>query len=147
MVIHQVTPDEAHTALSQDDRAVYLDVRTEMEFRYGHAQEAINIPVAFPNPAGGLHPNAHFEDTVGKLLARDTPIFCGCQAGLRSKAACELLVRAGFTQVHNIQGGFGGRVDRTGVLVQPGWRDAGLPVSTEITQENSYAGLREKAGL
>ena len=147
MIIHQVTPDEAHAELGGDDHAVYLDVRTEMEFRYGHPQGAMNVPVAFPNPGGGLQPNAHFADIVEKLLPKDTPIFCGCQAGLRSKAACELLVRAGFTQVSNIEGGFGGRVDRTGVLVQQGWHDAGLPVSTEATDGNTYERLKQKAGL
>lgn len=146
MVIQQVTPEEAHEALAGNDEAVYLDVRTEMEFRYGHPEGALNIPVAFPNPGGGLQPNAHFADIVGKLLPRDTPIYCGCQAGLRSKAACELLARSGFTRVANVEGGFGGLVDRTGVLVQPGWRDAGLPVSTDLTEHNTYEGLKKRAG-
>lgn len=147
MEIHQVTPQQAHEALSANGDAVYLDVRTEMEFRYGHPEGALNIPVAFPNPGGGLQPNVHFADIVGKLLSRDTPIYCGCQAGLRSRAACELLVRAGFTKVLNVEGGFGGMVDRTGVLIHPGWRDAGLPVSTELPEERTYQALRQKAGV
>ena len=147
MVVQKVTPAEAQEGLDADDNAVYLDVRTELEFRYGHPDRAINIPVAFANPGGGLQPNTHFVDVIARALAKDTPIYCGCQAGRRSVAACELLVRAGYEKVFNVQGGFGGAVDQNGVLVQPGWRDSGLPVSADVTDANSYQGLKQMAGV
>jgi rhodanese-related sulfurtransferase len=67
-------------------------------------------------------------------------------AGGRSQRACEILEGAGFSDLTNVRGGFGGARDQSGQVVVPGWRDAGLPVSNEVG-ENSYQSLRRKAGL
>ncbi len=147
MQINHVSPNDAHTALAEDKGAVYLDVRTEGEFLRGHPEGAINVPVAFANPGGGLQPNPQFVELIEKVIPKDTPLYCGCQSGRRSVAACDLLSRAGFTQISNVEGGFGGQVDRAGVMVKRGWRDAGLPVSTSVTDENSHAGFKQRAGL
>ncbi len=45
----------------------------------------------------------------------------------------------------NVRGGFGGARDQSGKVVVPGWRDAGLPVSTDLS--DSYEALRKKAGV
>lgn len=148
MQIKQVTPPEAKAALDADPDAVYLDVRTEMEFSLGHPAGAINIPVVFPDPAaGGMRVNPDFLPLVQKLLPGDKPILCGCQMGGRSQMAAQLLVQAGYTNVANVQGGFGGARDTTGRVVIPGWKAAGLPVSSETGDDVSYAGLKKKAGL
>ena len=144
MPIQQMNPPETKAAMDADPDAVYLDVRTEMEFANGHPTGAINAPVAFPGPAGGMQVNPEFVAVVEKILPKEKPIYCGCQAGIRSQMAAELLERAGYTDLINVQGGFGGRTDQSGMLVVPGWRDAGLPVETEVTDENSYAGLKKK---
>ena len=147
MAIDQVTPPDAKAALDADPEAVYLDVRTEMEFMQGHPEVAINVPVAFPNPGGGLAPNPEFLAVAEKVLSREVQIYCGCQAGIRSQMAAEILERAGYTKLVNVQGGFGGRADQNGMLITPGWRDSGLPISTEMTEENSYEGLKKRAGV
>ena len=41
-------------------------------------------------------------------------------------------IAAGFTDVSNVRGGFGGARDDTGRVVIPGWREAGLPVETGV---------------
>lgn len=142
MPIKQTTPPEAKAALDADPGAVYLDVRTEMEFAMGHPSGAINIPLAFPDSAtGGMCLNPDFLTVVQKVLPKDRPIFCGCQMGQRSQIAAQVLVQAGYTDVTNVRGGFGGSRDTVG------WRAAGLPVSSEAGDDVSYAGLRKKAGL
>ena len=67
---------------------------------------------------------------VQRLIAPSTPLLVGCQAGGRSQRGAELLVAAGYSDVTNVRGGFGGARDETGRVVIPGWRDAGLPVAT-----------------
>jgi hypothetical protein len=57
-----------------------------------------------------------------------------------------LLEAAGYTHLPNVRGVFGGARDAAGQVVIAGWRDAGLPVSTEVG-DNSYQSLRGKAGL
>lgn len=128
MEIRQTTPPEAYETLQRDARAVYLDVRTSEEFAAGHPEGAINVPVIFFR-GGGSSPNPDFVASVRRVVATDTPVLVGCQAGGRSQRGAELLVAAGYSDVTNVRGGFGGARDETGRLVIPGWRDAGLPVA------------------
>ncbi|HCR18148.1 MAG TPA: rhodanese-like domain-containing protein [Candidatus Latescibacteria bacterium] len=145
MPIEQINPNEAKAGLDDDPEAVYLDVRTEMEFAQGHAVGAINIPVAFQDPAIGMTHNTEFQAVAEKNLDKDRTIYCGCQVGARSQMAAEILERAGFTKLKNIQGGFGGKRDQqTGQVLMEGWRELGLPVSTDVNEENSYEGLKYK---
>ena len=147
MEINQTTPQAAHAALMDDREAVYLDVRTEEEFAAGHPARAINVPVAFPGPAGGMLLNPDFLKLVESLLPRDKRIFCGCQSGGRSQKGAEILMETGFTDVTNVHGGYGGARDPSGQLLVPGWIDNGLPISTEVDEANSYVGLKQQAGL
>ena len=56
------------------------------------------------------------------------------------------MTQAGYTNVSNMQGGFGGGQDHMGRAV-PGWRDAGLPISSDNGEEVGYASLAAKAGM
>jgi len=120
---------EAYDTLRQHADAVYLDVRTAPEFEAGHPAGARHAAVIFFGAGGAPRPNPDFVREVEAMLPRATKIMVGCQAGGRSQRACELLRDAGYTDVTNVQGGFGGARDQTGRLVIPGWRDAGLPVA------------------
>ncbi len=131
MEIRETTPPEAYEALQADSAAVYLDVRTEGEFEAGHPAGARNVPVVFFDPATRQPtPNADFVATVERTIPRTAKLLVGCQSGGRSARACELLARAGFTDLTNVRGGFGGARDQSGRVVVPGWREAGLPVET-----------------
>jgi len=131
MDIPQTTPPEAFDTLQKHPDAVYLDVRTVEEFEAGHPTGARNIPVLLLDPATREpRENADFVAVVERELPRTTKLVVGCQAGGRSQRACELLAQAGWTDVTNVHGGFGGARDRLGHVVVPGWRDAGLPVET-----------------
>jgi rhodanese-related sulfurtransferase len=146
MAIKQVEPPQAHHVLKNNPEAVYLDVRTEEEFAQGHAAGAINIPVLFMRGPGQREPNADFVKLAEKVLPKGKTLVVGCMAGGRSQQACEILEEAGYSDLSNIRGGWGGARDALGNILVAGWRDAGLPTSNELG-DASYQGLRKKAGL
>jgi rhodanese-related sulfurtransferase len=143
--IRQVTPPEAKRILDTTPDAVYLDVRTPEEFAAGHPAGAINVP-AFLKGILGLHPNEDFLSVVERILPRDRAILCGCAAGGRSQKAAEILVAAGYLNLANVQGGFGGARNAFGKVVAAGWLDSGLPVSNDVSEAVCYEGLLRKAG-
>jgi len=146
MPINQVEPRQAHETLEQNPDAVYLDVRTEQEFAQGHPAGAINIPVVFVKGPGQMEPNSDFVAIVEKVLPKSRKLVVGCLAGGRSQRACEMLEQAGYGDLTNVRGGFGGARDASGQVVVTGWRDAGLPVSQDLG-DASYQSLRKKAGV
>jgi len=129
MSVKQIDPKQTANTLQQDKSAVYLDVRTAEEFANGHVPGAVNIPVMSPDPVSRrMVPNPKFLETVVGRYAKDTKIICGCQMGGRSQHAGEILDQAGFSDVSNMTGGFGGARDPMGRIVTPGWLQSDLPV-------------------
>ena len=145
MAVKEITPQQAHDILSADTTVVYIDVRTEREFANGHPAGAVNIPIAFPDPARGMMANPDFVSVVEKNFSKDKKIIVGCQAGPRSTAASRMLEQAGFQDVSNMLGGFGGMRDQMGRVVALGWAESGLPVSSDNGDGVSYASLSAKA--
>ena len=146
MPIKQVEPPQAHEILQSNPDAIYLDVRTEEEFAQGHPAGAINIPVVFLKPGAAPQPNDSFLAVAQKVLPQDKKLVVGCMAGGRSQRACEILEQAGYSDLTNVRGGFGGARDASGAIAVVGWRDAGLPVSRELG-DLAYRALRDKAGI
>jgi rhodanese-related sulfurtransferase len=144
MAIKEVTPQQAHEVLQKETGAVYIDVRTEREFAAGHPESAVNIPVAFPDPGRGMVMNADFVKVVESHFPKDRKIVVGCQAGPRSNAAAGLLQQAGYQDVSNMVGGFGGMRDPLGKVIAPGWASLGLPVSQDNGEGVSYQSLSGK---
>lgn len=145
MATKEITPQEAHDILQSDSRAVYIDVRTEREFAAGHPQGAVNIPVAFPDPGRGMIMNADFVRVVEDHFPKEKKIIVGCQAGPRSNAAAGLLQRAGYQDISNMVGGFGGMRDSLGNVTAAGWSSLGLPVTQDNGDGVSYQSLSAKA--
>jgi rhodanese-related sulfurtransferase len=146
MPVKQVTPSQANDLLQGDSTTIYLDVRTVPEFANGHPQRGINIPAFFFQAPGQPTPNPDFLKVVEANISKDATVIVGCQAGGRSQRAADLMAQAGYTNVSNMQGGFGGGQDQTGRTVS-GWRDSGLPVSTDNSEKVSYGSLAAKAGV
>lgn len=146
MAIKQQVPPEAHATMQDNPDALYLDVRTEAEFAAGHAPRAINIPVMVPRGPGQMQMNLDFVEVAEKVIPKNRKLVVGCMAGGRSQRACEMLEEAGFIDLTNVVGGFGGQRDASGKVVVTGWRDAGLPVTTELG-DAGYAAQRTKAGV
>ncbi|TMA94556.1 MAG: rhodanese-like domain-containing protein [Deltaproteobacteria bacterium] len=145
MAVKEITPQQAHDILTKDPSVVYIDVRTEREFASGHPQGAVNIPVAFPDPARGMMMNENFVRVVEANFPREKNIIVGCQAGPRSNAAAGMLQQAGYQDVSNMLGGFGGMRDQMGTVIAPGWAASGLPVSQDNGEGVSYQSLAAKA--
>ena len=146
MAIKQSEPPQAHEILKANPDAIYVDVRTEAEFAQGHPTGAINIPVVFIKGPGQMQPNDEFLAVAEKVLPKDKKLVVGCMAGGRSQRACEMLEDAGFIDLTNVVVGFGGQRDASGKVVGAGWKDAGLPVTTDLG-DAAYAAQKAKAGV
>jgi rhodanese-related sulfurtransferase len=138
----QINPQEAQHSLQEEKYTIYLDVRTVPEFVNGHPPSALNIPVVLPDPSTGqMAPNADFMPTVKANLPKEAKIIVGCMSGGRSQLAAELMEQAGYQNIANMQGGFGGKRDAMGRVVVQGWRDTGLPIETGNAGSRSYDSL------
>lgn len=84
-----VTVQDLKTAL--DGGGYVLDVRTPAEYAGGHVPTAINLPLDEVEARAGEVPG-------------DKPVYVICHSGNRSKAASEILKKAG-KDVKNVGGG------------------------------------------
>jgi len=140
MTIKHVTVQQAHQ--QQMSGAKYLDVRSVPEFQQGHPEGAYNVPLLHADPVTRqMRPNPEFLTVVRANFPPDTPIVVGCQMGGRSQQAAEILANAGFHDVANVLGGFGGAPQ----FGHAGWVQAGLPVETAAKGGREYDGLHRKA--
>ncbi|MCZ6872514.1 MAG: rhodanese-like domain-containing protein [bacterium] len=144
MAIKEITPQEAYDLLAREEGVLYIDVRTETEFSAGHPDGAVNIPVALSDPAQGMALNPAFVRVIQVHYPKDTKIIVGCQAGPRSETAARLLQEAGYQEIINMRGGFGGLRDASGQVIAPGWAGLGLPSSQANGEGVSYASLAAK---
>ena len=72
-------------------------------------------------------PNANFTRALGSAVSSDTSLLMLCRSGVRSLAAGNVALEAGYQTVINISDGFEGDLDagqQRGHL--NGWRNAGL---------------------
>ena len=78
--------------LPRDGSVTLLDTRTSYEYKSGHIDGYINIPV---------------DDLRDQLneLDRSKPVYVICQSGLRSYIACRILSQNGF-DCYNFSGGY-----------------------------------------
>lgn len=94
-------------AIDKDD-ALLLDVRTPAEFAKGHIESAAN------------------EDWLGGDLLKDIsvidktkPVLLYCAVGGRSAKAMAAMIKAGFTDVRDLKGGFNAwEADKLPVITQ-----------------------------
>ncbi len=132
MDLKRIDPEEAQKLLDSGEGYVYLDVRTEEEFRAGHVPGAVNIAVMLANPAGsGMIPNLEFAGQVAERFPPESKLITACLRGGRSLRAAQVLVAEGFTDVVDMRGGYDGELDAAGNVVFPGWARRGLPTTTD----------------
>ena len=144
MEIKRISPEQAKELLESNQGYVYLDVRTAPEFSAGHVPGAKNIPVLEPDASGRMQLNPRFVEIVEANFGKDVKCITGCQKGMRSMKAAELLLGAGFANVIDMRGGFGGETDPFGQLSYPGWSLRGLPVANESAPEDRYGSLAKR---
>ena len=134
-----VTAREAYDMWQADpERIKVLDVRTFEEYvLIGHAEMAVNVPLAFPTYNWDANKgnysivvNTDFIAHVTDRFKPDDTILVMCRSGGRSAMAVNALAKAGFTQMRNIIDGFeGDKVEDPesiyhGQRMRNGWKNA-----------------------
>jgi rhodanese-related sulfurtransferase len=124
--------------LADHERVKVLDVRTFEEYvLIGHAEMAVNVPLAFPTykwDAGkgnySVIGNKDFVARVQDHFKPDDTILVMCRSGGRSAMAVNALAKNGFIKVYNIIDGFeGDKVEDPesvyhGKRVKNGWKNS-----------------------
>lgn len=136
----EITPIQARKRLDSDEGYIYVDVRTALEFENGHPAGAVNIPLLHRQQEG-MTPNNDFLRVAATNFSRDAKLIVGCQLGARSSRAAEALSTAGYANVSNVRGGFGGARNQLGQVVDKGWLELGLPVEYGAAEGQSYESL------
>lgn len=91
--LSSVSPQQAAQMQSQQ-KAVIVDVRENDEWNAGHIAGAIHIPLSeIPNRV----------DELAKY--QNSQLIMQCRSGARSTKAVDILTKAGFSNVHNLDGG------------------------------------------
>ena len=128
-----ISPKEAFELLQGNSRAVFIDVRSAMEFLFvGHPKDAINIawidePDWVVNPKFAAHIRQVMLGGVSLHHKGDAPVVLICRSGKRSAEAGELLVSVGFADVYNVLEGFECDMDENQHRRSTGgWRYPGL---------------------
>ncbi|GAC1348435.1 MAG: rhodanese-like domain-containing protein [Acetobacteraceae bacterium] len=119
--------------MQADRQARLVDVRTTAEWSFvglpdleAAGQEPVLIPWQFfPT----MQVNDEFVDHLRKAgLTPEHKIYFLCRSGVRSQAAAEAAMAAGFAHAYNIEGGFEGPPDADGHRGKvAGWKAEGLP--------------------
>lgn len=134
-MVKRVAPQEAKDLIDREGY-VYVDVRSIPEWEEGHPTGSFNVPLMHMGPAG-MAPNPDFLSVMEKSFPKDAKLVLGCKGGGRSLRAAGLLEQAGWQTVVDQRAGFEGHAE-------PGWRPAGLPVSTEREPDHAYDDLKGK---
>lgn len=89
--VRNITTDQLKNELG-DRNKQFIDVRTPGEFKGRSIKGFKNIPLnQLPAKASSL--------------AKDKEVIVICQSGMRSKNACKVLKKQGFTKITNVTGG------------------------------------------
>jgi len=97
--VREVTIDQARRRLSENPKALLIDVREDNEWQKEHAVEAIHL-------GKGI-----FERDLEKAIpAPSTEIILYCGGGYRSALAADAAQKMGYTNVASLIGGYKGMV-------------------------------------
>lgn len=147
------TPAEASAVMTAEGiKTLFLDLRApeEIAFVGMPTQADANVPygvlvqpLRFEERARtfAMELNPRFAEGVARRLAekglsKNDRVILICRSGDRSARAADLLTAAGYAQVYSVVEGFEGDVardgDRKGQRAVNGWKNAGLPWSTQL---------------
>ncbi|MDQ3068529.1 MAG: rhodanese-like domain-containing protein [Acidobacteriota bacterium] len=138
-----VSVEEAHQL--QGTGSVYVDVRSTREFASGHPEGSVNVPLLEHDDRGQMAQNPDFVRVMKASFPPESKLLLGCQAGMRSLKASQMLETFGFSDVSNVRGGFGGAHDQMGGILEAGWVSSNLPVEMSAPAERTYETLLEHA--
>ena len=96
MSLSTITPRQL-AELCQSGKCIELiDVRTPVEFREVHLTAARNVPLDQLDPEQVQHARGG---------SGNAPLYVICRSGSRGQQACEKFIKAGFSNIINIEGG------------------------------------------
>ncbi|HUW25698.1 MAG TPA: rhodanese-like domain-containing protein [Gallionella sp.] len=124
--MQHISPKEAYDFLQTNPEAVFIDVRSEMEYMFvGHPRGSILIPWV-DGPEWEINPD--FVTQVRKASSVNRPIVLICRSGHRSADAGLVLEQAGLQDIYNVKYGFEGDLnDARHRNSHNGWRFDNLP--------------------
>jgi rhodanese-related sulfurtransferase len=132
-MVENVPPGQVWKALNEDPEAQLVDVRTDAEWTYvgmpdlrAAGKQPIPIPwQLFPT----MQVNKGFVDQLKQAgLEPSHKIYFLCRSGVRSLAAAQAALEAGFPHTYNIADGFEGPPDAEGHRgAVSGWKAENLP--------------------
>ncbi|QCK85891.1 rhodanese-like domain-containing protein [Phreatobacter aquaticus] len=132
-----VSPSESFDAITQNEQAQIVDVRTTAEWAYVGLPDLKSVNKTPLRAEWQVFPKMDVDaEFVGKLrdaltargLAQSTPLYFLCRSGVRSKAAAIAMTAAGYPHCFNVTGGFEGPLDPEGRRGHvAGWKFEGLP--------------------
>ena len=132
-MVENVSPQKAWDALASHPEAQLVDVRTDLEWN------AVGVPdlaaagkqavLVQWQAAPAMQVNPRFVEQLKQAgITPEQPVYFLCRSGVRSMAAAQAAVAAGFPHAANVADGFEGPPDargqRGGVA---GWQATGLP--------------------
>jgi rhodanese-related sulfurtransferase len=132
-MVENIPPSATWEALRADARARLVDVRTDAEWTYvglPDLSEANKQPVLIPwQVFPSMQVNGAFVDQLRQAgFTPEDKIYFLCRSGVRSLAAAQAAIAAGFPHAFNIADGFEGPPDHHGHRGQvAGWKAEGLP--------------------
>jgi rhodanese-related sulfurtransferase len=132
-MVANMTPKDAWETLSTDKSARLVDVRTNAEWSYvglPDLQDTGNDPVLIPwQIFPTMQVNTDFVEHMKHAgLTPENKVLFLCRSGVRSVAAAQAAMAAGYPHVINILDGFEGPPDQDGHRGQiAGWKADGLP--------------------
>lgn len=126
--MRHLTANEVNTFLQQTPEALFIDVRSEIEYFFvGHPVGVEHISWS-DGPDWEINPDfvRHVARLAGDGLQRPVVLICRC--GRRSVQAAQALEAAGFADIINVLHGFEGDRDELHHRnTRNGWRVDGLP--------------------
>lgn len=137
----RIPPKDAQALMDQG--WVYVDVRTEEEFGFGHPAGALNIPFMVQQ-GGARAPNPDFLPAMEALFEKDSKLILGCATGMRSLRAAGELANAGFTQLKDNLAGWSGARGPDGDITTAGWGDSNLPSENGQPADRSWQALLKR---
>ena len=96
MTVSTMSPRKLAELCNEGKKIDLIDVRTPVEFREVHVEIARNVPL------DRLDPTALMQACNGSA---PEPLYVLCRSGSRGQQACEQFLKAGFSNVVNIEGG------------------------------------------
>lgn len=132
-MVDNVAPPAVWDALRTDPDAQMVDVRTDAEWNFvgiADLSAANKAPALIPwQLFPSMQVNAAFTDQMKQAgLKPENKIYFLCRSGVRSMAAAQAAIDAGFPHSYNISDGFEGPPDGAGHRgVTAGWKADNLP--------------------